>query len=229
MKKLNKIKALLIKDIRNNLRNSNTIIFTLLPILFTELYHKFSFGGKKMDSFYVFTIGLLMSVCTMPISSMAISISEEKEKNTLRTLMLANVSPIEFLFSKTFIIFCLTQFVGTIVYLLTGATIDYSWYFLTSSITNISLICLGAVIGILSKNQMSTSILSMPLILILLIPTALGNLNDSIGMFARYLPTNAMLELLKKQNMKFNCATISTWLLISICLFIYSYRKRMVD
>ena len=182
-----------------------------------------------MDSFYAFTIGLLMSVCTMPISSMAMSISEEKEKNTLRTLMLANVSPIEFLFSKTFIIFCLTQFVGTIVYLLTGATIDYSWYFLISSITNISLICLGAVIGILSKNQMSTSILSMPLILILLIPTALGNLNDSIGMFARYLPTNAMLELLKKQNMKFNCATISTWLLISICLFIYSYRKRMVD
>lgn len=229
MKKLSKIKALLIKDIHNNLRNTSTIIFLLLPIFFTELYHRSTFSGKKMDPFYVFTIGLLMSVCTMPISSMATAIAEEKEKYTLRTLMLAKVSSIEFLFSKTFIIFSLAQVVGTIIYLITNPAIKYSWYFLISSITNISLICLGATIGILSKNQMSTSILSTPLTLILLVPTALGDLNDSIGVFARYLPTKAMLELLQKQNIQFNTSIILTSLVVSICLFIYSYRNKMND
>jgi len=228
---MHKVNALLKKDIKNDLRNGTVILFLIMPIFFTLLYGMLFSDMEDLSPIFLVTIGVLMNCSMFPISGTGLFIAEEKEKNTLRTLTLSNVSATEFLFSKAVVSYVLCETVAVAIYLITAPGISFPWFFLVTSLTTLCLMMLGAVVGILSPNQMTTGILGTPLALIMLMPPIFGQMNEAIGRIARFVPTNAMIELLFSEDGRgFHFAVMAGWIVIGVLAFIIVYRrKRWID
>lgn len=228
----NKIWALFRKDMKDTLKNGNFLLLAALPLVFTALYRFISFDGFHMDQSFVMTLGLLMTLTLLPLSTMSMMIAEEKEKNTLRTLMLSNVSATEFLVSKSLVIFLLMQAVNLLIYLITGMpAAGLPRFLLVTSCSSINMILFGALIGILSKNQMSTGMMSAPFALLLLMPAMFAQISDGFASFARFIPTYAMIQLISEPEagLLFPIAVIVVWTVVAAVLFGVAYRKKRLD
>lgn len=225
-----KIRALLRKDVKNDLRNTTVLLYLVLPLFFTILYKSIFSDTEGMPSSFVLVIGILMNICMFPISGTAMFIAEEKEKNTLRTLMLSNVSAAEFLLSKALVSYVLTEAIGVGIYLITNADVSLPWFLLITSLAAICLMLLGAVVGIVSKNQMSTGIIASPLMLIMLMPPIFAQISESIAKIAQFVPTNALIELMVgTERTAFHLTVLISWIVVSCALFAVVYRRKRLD
>lgn len=225
-----KVRALLKKDIKSDARNGNTVLFMLLPLFFTVLYRSMNFGGESMPASMVLILGLLMNTCMMPTSAMAMYIAEEKEKNTLRTLMLSNVSAGEFLLSKLILTFTLTELINIAIFFIVGAEYAFLTYLLVSSLACFCLLMLGALVGLISKDQKSTGIISAPLMMLMLLPSIFAQVSEGFLSVAQFIPTYAMVALLtSNERTGFFIAVLAVWIVISTALFTIVYRFKRLD
>ncbi len=225
-----KIRALFLHSLKDLLKNFNVLFLGLLPIGFTALYRYMSFGGESMPAEMVMSFGLVMNASLIPLSVMAMAIAEEKEKNTLRSLMLSNVSAMEFLVSKFLLIFLMAQVVNLSIYAVVGAAqLTPVRFLLVTSLSMAPPILLGALVGILSKNLMSTGTMGAPIGMVLLIPSIFGRLDDGFYQIARFTPTMAMMNLLEKNEEGFSIAVLVVWVVLSAALFMVVYRKKRLD
>lgn len=193
----NKISALLSKDMRDNLKNPQLMVMVLLPVVFVSIYRFMDFGGEHLGRDYLMLLGVVMTGVMVPISFLSTSIAEEKEKNTLRTLMLSNVTGGQFLLSKGLMALLLTLVVDTAVFFICNAPVKMlPAYLLCAAIGSLGLIFLGAVVGLLSKDQMSTGIVSAPLMILLLMPTVFSSMNSFFAAAAKFVPTTVLVDLL---------------------------------
>lgn len=225
-----KVIALIKKDVKDLRRNSSFILMACLSIFFTALYRFMKLGGEQMPADFVLGIGILMTLSMLPISITAMIIAEEKEKYTLRTLMLSNVSATEFLLSKAIVVFVLTQVVCIISYFIVGGLYPFATFFGVTAITAICLLLLGAIVGIVSKNQMSTGVMASPLAMLMLMPAIFGQADESIAKFSQFIPTYAMLELLQGTDRTvFYLIVIFSWIVFAAVLFSVVYKKKRLD
>ena len=93
------------------------------------------------------------------------TISEEKEKNNLKTLILSGVTGTEYIFATLFypIIFGITSIV--ILPILAGADLDqqYFSYIVISILTAIAVVLINLLVGIFSETQSKAQINSLPI------------------------------------------------------------------
>lgn len=144
-----KIQALFMKDVKNFFKNINVSFMLLMPIGFAFLYTKVIPMGELdgQSGMYVYNLCSLLTLGVVPISIVAMSIAEEKEKNTLRTLMLSNVTAVEFLVSKILVGLILAMIVNALVFFIAGApTVDFLKYMLSFFVTMFSAVLFGAAI-----------------------------------------------------------------------------------
>lgn len=168
----------------------------------------------------------------------AILISEEKEKNTLRTLMLSGVSPLEFLTGKVIITFLVTEILNICIFYIVGMDMAYLGKFiLITSLVVISMIEIGAVVGIIVPNQMSAGTLGMSIFTFFLIVPIFSSFSKNIEYVARVLPNYNMNLMFKNMfsggeigtvEAK-NIAVIIIWIIIAGITFIYTYNKVGLD
>lgn len=87
----NKIYAIFNKQLKDTLKNRSVLIqFLMFPIMAIIMQNSVKMQG--MPENYFVTLFASMYIAMAPITSMAAIISEEKEKNTLRVLLMSNVS-----------------------------------------------------------------------------------------------------------------------------------------
>lgn len=229
---MRKVSALFKKDVKDTLKNGNFILLAALPLVFTALYRFMNFDGMHMDASFVLTLGVLMALTLVPISTTSMMIAEEKEKNTLRTLMLSNVSAGEFLLSKTLVVFLFMQAVCILVYFITGMPISgLPRFVLVTSFSSVNMILFGALIGILSRNQMSTGMMSAPFALIMLMPAVFAQISDTFRAIAQFIPSYAMVQLITEPQagLLIPSLVILAWTLIAAILFFVAYQKKRLD
>jgi ABC-2 type transport system permease protein len=228
-----KFKTLFLKDLKDVARNTQVFLILSMPIVVVLLYSKVNLGVGKMDPLSVLLMGGLMALCMGPIVIPSTTIAEEKEKNTLRTLMLSNVSPWEFLASKAAVTWLFVVAEQMVVYLIarTGTLpIDIGKYMVIMGCSSMPLIIIGSVIGVMSKNQMSTGMSSAPIMLALMLPTILGMYNEQITRFVRFLPTAATLALVAGgADTMFEYAVLLVWTIFAVALFTVLYRRARLD
>lgn len=227
-----KIRALFKKDMKDALKNGNVLLLAALPLLFTALYRFMSIDGMQMDGDFVMTLGLLMTLTMLPVATISMMIAEEKEKNTLRTLMLSNVSAAEFLISKALTIYLVMLVVDLAIFFLTGQPIGtLPRFVLVTSLTSISMILLGALIGIISRNQMSTGMYSAPVMLVLLLPAVFATISEGFRTVAQFIPSYAMMELISNSSagMLRPLLVIIGWTVAMAALFAVVYRRKQFD
>lgn len=233
-------KALFMKDLKNCFVNKNVFLMLALPVLFGVMY-KFLLGDilKEATGSFVIVMCIVMTISIIPLNVLANMVAEEKEKHTLRSLMLANVSATDFLLSKAFVALVLMLIDGILIFLVCQEPIGYLVYFLIFYIlASLSVLFFGALVGLLSKDQMSAGTLSSPLMIFLMLPPIFSQLNEMIEKIAVIFPTTSFqtlyLQLSTKQPF-FNQDTVIAiivcivWIVLGVIAFMYGYKKKGLD
>lgn len=231
-----KVKAIFKLGIKDILKNSQTIVLIILPLFFAILYSNMDFGGA-MSKEYLLVLCTILNIAMIPVSLMGMIIAEEKEKNTLRTLMLSNVSSTEFLLSKALICFAFMLVTNSIIYFVVGLSVDYYLpYLIISMGVTLAVIFFGAIVGILSKNQMSTGVTSTPLMLIFMMPIFFVGGDTIVSKIFRFVPTSSMIELLeivmdtkKYADMVFPIVVTIGWVILGAILFKIIFKRKGFD
>lgn len=233
--RIHKIKALFKLGIEDLCKNMNVFIYIIMPIGFALLYSNMDLLGKE----YIFSLCVLLMLAMVPVALMGTIIAEEKEKNTLRTLMLNDVKATEILFAKALICMLFVVIDNLLMFFIIGLSMEhFLLYQLVCLFVGIAVILFGAVVGLLAKNQMSAGLLSLPFMFLLMAPLFTGMVqSDIFSKISSFLPTDAMMEILDHiakgtmtiSNVGSSFLIILVWLAGSIVLFNIVYKKVGVD
>ena len=153
-----RIKAILIKDYKDFFRNTAVSVVIFLPILMAAIFERMgtvSIEGHFMSINLTFIIVATYVQCCL--------IAEEKEKNTLRNLMLSPAKTSEILLGKGLLSFILTIIIVFFSAFLSG----YEPTEVTVMVTAILLsavfyISVGTLLGLLSKSVVDASGILIP-------------------------------------------------------------------
>lgn len=239
--RMHTLAVLIKKDFRLMFTNKNMLIMILLPIGFAVLYQTI-FGDVKeagMPRNFVLTLCELLNLSAIPLTGLAMMVAEEKEKNTLRVLMLSDVSALEYIFSKIISVLVLMELITIVIFFITATQLSYlPMFLLVTTVTSISMLLFGSVVGLLSKDQMSTSTLSTPLMILFLIPPMFQNMNEVIDKIASIVPTTRMMAIINdamngmsilSQEHLLDFGIILAWILLGVVTFAMMYRKKGFD
>ena len=239
--KLHVFRALFKKDFKNCFMNRNISLMLVLPILFVLLY-KFLMNGGADESFSPYFTLLMCSVLTLsvnPLNILAMLISEEKEKHTLRSLMMANVSGAEFIASKAAVCLILMIAESVIIYFLCGLAMNlFALYLGVIFIVSLAIIIFGAVVGISAKDQMAAGTLGTPLMMLFLVPPVFSTMNNFFEKVSVLVPTTSLytiygaayskLPLMSRDNM-IAFGVCVAWIVIGIIVGMRIYKKKGLD
>ena len=169
---MNKITALYIKQMKNIGYNLFIAIGFVMPLLFAFLFAYIMPGTESI----ALSMGVLTNIAFVSTNTMCVLIAEEKEKNTLNVLITSTVSALDFLLSNALTTITMTSAINILVYLIC-APVDISFlpFMLVTTFGAIAAVVLGAIIGLVSKNQMTASSIITPFALIfMMVPMLAG-------------------------------------------------------
>lgn len=101
---IRRVNGLFKKELKDMFKNFNILFIIAVPIGFCFLLSKIPVNPNQvLSKIEVLKVCLSVNLTMVASFIIALSLSEEKEKNTMRTLMLSAVSPAEFLIGKAMI------------------------------------------------------------------------------------------------------------------------------
>lgn len=192
----NHIIAILWKQFKDTFKNKEILIqFAMFPILTVVMESAIQLEG--LPEHFFANLFAVMYIGMAPLTCAAAIISEEKEKNTLRVLQLSNVRAMEFLIGNGVYIWgiCL---LGSLVIGIAGGYggAELAQFMTIMSVGHLCSIVLGAGIGLFSKNQMSATSLTVPVMLVFSFLPMLSMFNEQIGKIAQILYSQQLYLLL---------------------------------
>lgn len=197
---LRKTSALLGKDMKDLVKNPTVLLGCLLPVGFIALYSQTmgDASGEAADAarHQFLTMALFMTVGMTGCMTALYTIAEEKEKHTLRTLMLANVSAAQVIASRAVVSLAAIVVAQAACFAVLRAPIDLlAPYLLLGILSGLPVVMLSLVLGLASRDQMTAGVYSVPLILVAFLPM-FAPLNETLAKATPYCPTGGAQELL---------------------------------
>jgi len=231
---LRRVSAILLKDWYDLLKNSY-ILFTLaFPLLFAVWL-----GNMDVKSTYsfIFPINLALVICGCFVQ--AAMVAEEKEKSTLRGLLLSPATTLEILIGKSALSAIVTLVVIVASIFLTGFKVSSLPLFsLSILLCLIIYIAIGTLLGLLSRSVMETTIIGMPVLTLLGMGSVLKETIDN-KIFAKvvdFLPSeqfNQIVMNISQSNNSNNTGKslliLLAWVIVSLAITVITYNKRRFD
>lgn len=227
------IKAVFMKQLLDTVKNKTVFIqFLMFPIIAIIMENTVKI--EDMPEHFFAKLFAVMFVGMAPLSCMSAIISEEKEKNTLRALMMCSVKPWQYLVSVGAYIFIMCM-VGTAVFAVLG---EYKGTELAVFIFSVAFgiilsELIGAVIGIFSRNQMAATSLTLPIMMIFSFSPMLSMFNETIKKIAgiTYLQqiSNILNGMGTSEISVKSIIVISVNFIIGLVLFAFAYKKKGLE
>lgn len=153
------------KQLKDTLKNKTVLIqFLLFPVMTLVMEHAITLND--IPELFFTRLFSTMYIGMAPLTAMAAIISEEKEKNTLRVLMMANVKPWQYLAGTGSYVFLICMAgAGVMASGLPLTAIPF--YMLIMAAGFLLSILTGACVGVFAENQMAATSLTMPVMMIL--------------------------------------------------------------
>lgn len=231
--------ALFKKDFKNSFMNKNILLMLLLPVMFSLLYNAIYGNMEGVPSGFVTIFCVIMVLSIIPVNILSSMVAEEKEKHTLRSLMMANVSATEFLLSKACVTLLLILIdVVVILVCCQESFINILYMLPIIMVVSIGLLFFGALVGLLAKDQMNAGTLSSPIMILIMLPPMFADMNAIFEKISIALPTTSFktiyLSILSGQSLfSQDCiiaiAVAIAWVIAGLVAFIYIYKKRGLD
>lgn len=227
------IKAVFMKQLLDTVKNKTVFIqFLMFPIIAIIMENTVKI--EDMPEHFFAKLFAVMFVGMAPLSCMSAIISEEKDKNTLRALMMCSVKPWQYLVSVGAYIFIMCM-VGTAVFAVLG---EYKGTELAVFIFSVAFgiilsELIGAVIGIFSRNQMAATSLTLPIMMIFSFSPMLSMFNETIKKIAgiTYLQqiSNILNGMGTSEISVKSIIVISANFIIGLALFAFVYKKKGLE
>ncbi|MGN0325276.1 MAG: ABC transporter permease [Lachnospiraceae bacterium] len=224
------ILAILEKQCRDTLKNKTVLIqFLMFPLLGIIMCNSIKLEGMP-DNFFVYLFAT-MFIGMAPLTSVSAIISEEKEKNTLPVLLLANVTPLQYLIGIGSYVFAACM-LGCVVFCILGhftgmAAVEFLLILAVGVLCSISI---GAAIGIFCKNQMAATSITVPVMMIFSFLPMVSMFNETIAKIARFTYSEQIRRLLESVGDLHpetkECMILAGNILIFVFLFMLAYWKR---
>ena len=228
---MHNIGVIIKKQIKDTLKNKTVLIqFVMFPVL--TLIFENAINIPDMPELFFTKLFSVMYMGMAPLVAVASVIAEEKEKNTLRVLTMANVKAWESLAGIGIYVWTICM-AGAGVMATTLSSGDIPFYLGVMAAGFIISIAIGASIGIIASNQMAATSLSLPVMLIFSFMPMLAMFNDKIEKIAGIFYTQQIRELLG--NMTFDGIKTETMLvvavnaLLALLLFFAAFKRKGLE
>ncbi|GEL76736.1 ABC transporter permease [Tenuibacillus multivorans] len=228
-----RINAIFQKDLKDISKNIFVLSTVLIPFLFAFLYGRQ--GDVPLEVQF-----LIINIAFTAVGAFVQSavIAEEKEKNTLRGLMMSPATSSEILTGKSLLSAVLTVVTMIVCLSITNYVVTDPIMLLSMIIALIFFISLGTLVGLMTKSLMEASVVSVPIIFVFGMGRMFQELfqGNKLVMIFDYLP-NVQLEMLASQITEGASfaeslpylGTILAWTLISIIVTVIVYNKSTLD
>ena len=213
------IKAIFIKQYKDTLKNISILIqlimFPAISIVMTS-----SIQVSEIPSQYFVILFATMYVGMTPIIMISNIMGEEKEKGSLKMLMMSNVKPTEYI-------------LGVSLFVMVGGYrgIELITFVGICSLGMLTSVFLGSVIGIVAKDQIASNSLSVPAMLICSFVPMLSMFNENIRHYGGFIYTQQINELLTHSPITsfslqpFVIIFLNMMVLLGIYIYVFQKRK----
>ncbi|MBJ8189853.1 ABC transporter permease [Bacillus hominis] len=230
---MRRVSAIFRKEVQDFKTNSQVLLMASLPLIFSVIYSKFGVGKQVLGTT---TIMSLLFVAGF-VQSMVIA--EEKEKHTLRVLMLSPASSVEVLLGKSLLTAGLTMIICVAnLFILDQLNINLPLVGLIFLCGIILFIAMGTMIGLLASSVPQTSLIGMPILMTMYLAVQFEALveNTTIKTMIGYLPTshitkamNGLVDGAGFSSMGGHVLNITVWFIISLFACLIVYKKKQLD
>lgn len=224
------------KQLQDTFKNKTVLIqFLMFPILTIVMENAINIEG--MEPLFFTKLFSTMFIGMAPLTATAGIIAEEKERDTLRVLMMANVKPWQYLIGiGTYVwIICMmgacvmsTTIPGQVEG--TGAVVTY---LIIMAVGFVISILAGAAVGVFAKNQMSATSITVSVMLVLAFSPMLAMFNDKIEKVARVFFTQQLKITLDELSLASvnaaNAVIIAANAAVFTALFVYAYQRKGLE
>jgi len=222
---LSRIQAIFMKDYREFSRNYAVSIMIFMPIVIGFLYNKIGFD---LDILSLLIIAFTLGIVTTFIQ--ASFIAEEKERNTLRSLLLSPASLLDILIGKSLLVALITIF-----------TLGVSFWiisFMPNTIYMIGIIlcvffycALGIICGLFANSTLEATYTILPVVIVFAFSGYYLAFENEFAVLKvmQWLPSSQLMEIVAGNNVPTAFIVIILWLFVSWLVAILLCKKRMVD
>lgn len=238
---LTRISILALFKTKLMLRNWYVLIYILIPLImvfFMPIIFKMQLESDVLPKEMLLLIGQMG--CVVNIGSVAITIpamlmAEEKEKHTLRTLMVSSIRPLEYL-ASSLLPAVISTFIIQVIFipvLVDKINIINLLFYLFLSLIGIFISSIfGMCFGLFAKDQMTASLIPMPLTFVMMIIPMLAEKVELIGKINEYFylskVNQALDDLILNQSIRLSLTDLFSFgitLIVSFLLFLWIYKK----
>ncbi|GIO28933.1 MULTISPECIES: ABC transporter permease [Paenibacillus] len=226
--------AIFVKDYKEFSRNYAISFSLIVPILFAFLFRS---AGPSLPG----AIGFLLNTSFVLLTCLvqACLIAEEKERNTLRSLMMTPATTLDVLIGKSTLVFIISSVALAIATLIFGYEPASIWAFVTAVLFSIILYtAAGTICGLFSKTLLEASLSIMPVALVFTAAPWGVLLADDFPIFKvlEYTPSVQLVHLLDIRNIGFTTADllkplliILAWTIALTMVSVVLYQRRLKD
>ncbi len=225
--------AIFMKQVNDTLKNKTVLIqFVMFPIMAVVMENLIQ-PDAVPDGFFV-KLFSVMFVGMAPLTCMASILAEEKEKNTLRVLIMSNVSPLQYLIGIGSYVFAACV-LGTAVFAITGKYQgkELASYLLIMAAGILLSEIIGAGIGIWGQSQMAATSLTVPVMMLFSFVPMLSNFNESVRKFGSVLYSQQMNEMISGIGKTLpggkSLAIFAANFLAAVLFFGFAFKKRGLE
>lgn len=223
--------AIFVKQVKDTVKNKTILIqFLMFPVITLIMENAVKIPDFPehffADLFSVMFIGMAPITCTSAV------ISEEKEKDTLRVLLMSNVKPFEYLLGvgSYVLVLCMT---GTAVIGIAGGYSGerFARFMVLMAAGTVISILIGAAIGTWSRNQMTATGVAVPVMCVLSFLPMLAMFNDVIAKLSTCFYTGQISGMIGSiGSIDLSAKTVIVMCvnaLAALTVFLIAYRKKL--
>lgn len=225
--------AVFLKQINETFKNKTILTqFVLFPAF--ALIMENAIKLQDMPEHFFVKLFSVMFVGMAPLTCMSSILSEEKEKNTLRALLMSNVKPVQYLLGVGSYLWLMCM-AGSVVFALCGQYRGKELVaFLLIMAAGILLsILVGAAIGVFSRNQMTATSITIPVMMVFSFLPMIATFNEKIAKLAKITYSQQISMLINNINdvtieME-NFVILLANMLVAIVLFLLAFYRKGLE
>lgn len=231
---LRRIRAIFVKDYKEFSRNYAISIILIIPIVFAVMF-------RVSDLAFPGAMSILLNTSFVLVTAMAQAclIAEEKERNTLRSLMMTPATTMDVLIGKSSLVFAMSAVVLAIALYLFGYQPEVAGVFVLLIILSIILYtAIGTICGLFSKTLLDATLSITPVAVVFMAAPSLALLGEKIAIFKvlDYFPSSQLVHFLSLSSADLTTGQLLKPLLITVgwtivltVVSVVLYQRRLKD
>ena len=207
------VAALLIKQCKDSFRNLPSLMILIIYPVVAFIMITAMNGEDNMGNIFI-PMFAAMHCSFAPLVISSNILSEEKEKGTLRSLVMAGVSRVKYLLSLFLFVLVAVMMTGSTFLLMKPVTSSYVGNFAAAMLLGSSVSAVvGLCIGLCSGNVTAANGIAVPVGLVFALLPMLGQFNESLSKAAEFTYSGQLRTVFEGADY-----TTQTWLIPAVYL-----------